>query len=98
MAKGFPYPTNQRGSNVLFVLSAMGVGGSERKVTRLASALATSGVETILCVLGPPYTLVPQLHEAVHTRLLDRRRRLSPHVLSGLRGLLAARRPGTAIA
>lgn len=90
--------TATNGSAALFVLSALGVGGSERKVSRVSSALAEGGVRVALCALGPPYTLKATLHDAVDFASLDRKRRVSPRVIRALRDLIVAKRPRTLIA
>lgn len=84
--------------DVMFVISALGVGGSERKIVRIASALAASGTRVSMVVLGPPYTLAADLHERITCVQLDRSARLSPRVVRQLQQQLRARRPRTVIA
>ena len=99
--KGFDDPPRCTATNAcdaLFVLSALGVGGSERKIARLTAALAQDGLRVAVCALGPPYTLKPELHGAVQVVTLDRRRRVSPRVIRTLRDLIIAQRPRTLIA
>lgn len=93
-----PRCTATRACDALFVLSALGVGGSERKIARLTAALAEDGMRIALCALGAPYTLQSELHQAVQVATLDRRRRVSPRVVRALRALLIAQRPRTLIA
>lgn len=84
--------------DVLFVISALGVGGSERKIVRIATALAASGTRVAMCVLGAPYTLASELHERVAVVKLDRRFRLSGRVVLALKKQMRARMPRTVIA
>nr|PZN61588.1 MAG: hypothetical protein DIU62_13235 [Pseudomonadota bacterium] len=83
--------------DALFVLSALRMGGSERKVARVATALAAGGTCVGLCALGAPYTLREALaHLPLWT--LDRRHRVSPRVARALRRILVQQRPGTVFA
>lgn len=84
--------------DVLFVISALGVGGSERKIVRVATALAASGTRVAMCVLGAPYTLAGELHERIAVVKLHRSFRLSRRVVLGLRRQMRTRRPRTVIA
>ena len=91
-------PAGSSQCDALFVLSALGVGGSERKVTRIASSLAGDSTRVALCALGPPYTLASSLHREIPVSLLDRRRRLSWQTLRALRDVMKTHRPRTVIA
>lgn len=101
MIQGFTYPASRgaaKARGALFVLSALGVGGSERKVARVVTALTDRGAEASICVLGPPYTLAPAFPAHCRLRKLDRRGRISPKTLMRLRGELLECRPHTIIA
>jgi glycosyltransferase involved in cell wall biosynthesis len=70
--------------DVLFLLSSLAVGGSERKIARMANRLREEGVAVNLACLNAPYTLEPTLrrdvplHEARATRQIFAAARLAP--------------------
>lgn len=88
--------TSQR--DVMFVISALGIGGSERKIVRIATALAASGTRVSMCVLGRPYTLLPHLQDHIPVTTLDRTHRLSRRTMQQLARQIRAQGPATVIA
>jgi len=100
--KGFAYPASRvdvgNAQGALFVLSALGMGGSERKVARILTALAARGTRGAICALGPPYTLTDSLPPRTRCWTLDRRSRVSLRTLLRLRRVLLEERPRTVIA
>lgn len=75
-----------RDCSVMFLLSALNVGGSERKTVRLANALATSNRRVAIAYLNGPETLRSQLDPGVATINLGRRGKFS---IAALRRLAA---------
>src|SRR6185436_5162285 len=83
--------------DALFVLSTLGVGGSERKITRLANRLKEEGVHVMLACLNEPYTLEPTMRRDVPLRKLERRGKFSFGALWRLRRILVSERPPTVL-
>src|SRR5690606_21537346 len=58
---------------VLFVVSTLGIGGSERKIVRLANALSARGRRVALAYLNEPDALAAELDSAVPADNLRRK-------------------------
>lgn len=77
--------------DVLFVLNNLAVGGSERKVVRLANTLQARGQRVALAYLNEPSDLLQELQ--VESGCLRRTGRFSFAAMARLRALIEARRP-----
>jgi glycosyltransferase involved in cell wall biosynthesis len=64
-------------TRVIFLLNSFGLGGSERKVVRIAAHLANVGEQVGCAYMQMPATLEPTLPAQVKRWFLDRRARLS---------------------
>jgi len=84
--------------DALFVLSTLGVGGSERKIARLANRLREEGVHVMLACMNGPFTLEQTMRRDVPLRKLDRRGKFSFGALWRLRRVLVEERPATVLA
>jgi glycosyltransferase involved in cell wall biosynthesis len=84
-------------SDVVFVLSSLGVGGSECKIARMANRLEEDGVQVTLACLNGPYTIEPTVHRNVKLRKLERRGKFSFSTVWRLRQILLEERPATVI-
>jgi glycosyltransferase involved in cell wall biosynthesis len=73
---------------MLFVLNSLSVGGSERKIVRVANALAQSGVGVTVAYLNPPETLLDKIDPDVTLVNLGRRGKYSLRALRTLKGLV----------
>lgn len=87
-----------RRSDVLFVLSSLAVGGSERKIARLANRLKEDGMAVSLASLNGPYTLESTLRCDVPLHKLERRGKFSLRVVWRLRRMIQQERPSTVVA
>jgi glycosyltransferase involved in cell wall biosynthesis len=85
-------------SDVLFVLSNLAVGGSERKITRMANRLKEEGTAVTLACLNGPYTLEPVLRRDVPLHKFERRGKFSLRAAWKLRQLIRRERPATVMA
>lgn len=85
-------------SDVLFVLSCLAVGGSERKIARMANKLKEDGIAVTLALINGPYTLEPTLRRDVPLHKLERRGKFSLRALWKLRSIIRHERPGTVMA
>ena len=85
-------------TDVLFVLSSLAVGGSERKIARMANRLTDEGVSVSLACLNGPYTIESSLHREVPLRKLERRGKFSLATVWQLRRMILEDRPATVIA
>jgi glycosyltransferase involved in cell wall biosynthesis len=85
-------------SDVLFVLSTLAVGGSERKIARMANRLKEEGVAVSLACLNAPYTLEPTLRRDVPLTKLERRGKFSFATVLRLRQMIMRDRPATVVA
>lgn len=85
-------------SDVLFVLSTLAVGGSERKIARMANRLKEEGVAVSLACLNAPYTLEPTLRRDVPLTKLERRGKFSFSTVLRLRQMIVRDRPATVVA
>jgi glycosyltransferase involved in cell wall biosynthesis len=84
--------------DVLFVLSCLAVGGSERKIVRIANRLKDERVAVGLAVLNGPYTVEQTLRRDVPLTKLERRGKFSLAAVMRLRELILRDRPPTVIA
>jgi glycosyltransferase involved in cell wall biosynthesis len=84
--------------SVLFVLSSLTVGGSERKSIRLANHLQQNGWRVSIAYLNQPHTLREQIHPSIAVTHLDRRGKFSPGALRGLRRLVKSGQPSFLVA
>ncbi len=85
-------------SDVMFVLSSLAVGGSERKITRMANRLREEGVQVSIACLNGPYTIESTVRRDVPLRKLERRGKFSFAAVWRLRKLILQDRPATVIA
>lgn len=85
-------------SDVLFVLSSLAVGGSERKIIRMANRLKEEGVQVNLACLNGPYTIEPSLRRDVPLAKLERRGKFSFSTVWRLRQMILQQRPATVVA
>jgi glycosyltransferase involved in cell wall biosynthesis len=85
-------------SDVLFLLSNLSVGGSERKITRMANRLKDDGMAVVVACLNGPYTLEPTLSRDLPLHKLDRRGKFSLAAVWRLRQLIRRKRPTTVVA
>lgn len=74
--------------DVLFVLNNLGVGGSEKKVVRLANALSARDMRVGVAYLNEPATLLKDISENVATFFLSRQGRFSLKAHAALTGLI----------
>jgi glycosyltransferase involved in cell wall biosynthesis len=85
-------------SDVLFVLSCLHVGGSERKIARMANRLKEDGMQVSLALLNGPYTLEQTVRRDVPLHKLDRRGKFSLRAVWKLRRMIQRDRPATVVA
>jgi glycosyltransferase involved in cell wall biosynthesis len=84
--------------DALFVLNNLGIGGSERKVVRLANRLKEEGVQVTLACLNGPFTIEQGVRRDVPLRKLERKGKFSFGALWRLRRILVQDRPATVLA
>ena len=84
--------------DAMFVVNNLGIGGSERKIVRLANWLKDDGVHVKLVCLNGPYTIESGLRRDVACTKLERKGKFSFGALWRLRQILAAERPATVLA
>lgn len=84
--------------DVLFVLSSLAVGGSERKITRMANRLKEEGLSVSLACLNGPYTLEQTLRRDLPLHKLERRGKFSLRAVWKLRQMIRRDRPATVVA
>jgi glycosyltransferase involved in cell wall biosynthesis len=82
----------------LFLLNNLGVGGSERKIVRLANRLKDEGVHVSLVSLNGPYTIEQGIRRDVPLEKLERKGRFSFDALLRLRAIIVRERPATILA
>jgi glycosyltransferase involved in cell wall biosynthesis len=87
-----------RRSDVMFVLSNLGIGGSECKIARMANRFKEDEVQVTLACLNGPYTLEPSVRRDVPLHKIERRGKFSFSAVWRLRRLLIQERPATVIA
>lgn len=83
--------------DALFVLNNLGIGGSERKIVRLANRLKEEGVHVALACLNGPYTIEQGIRRDVPCARLERRGKFSFAALWRLRQILVRERPATVV-
>ena len=81
--------------DVLFVLACLAVGGSERKIARMANRLKDDGLSVSLACLNGPYTLESGLRRDLPVHKLERRGKFSLGTVWKLRRIIRAERPAT---
>src|SRR3954470_3957310 len=84
--------------DVLFLLNNLGIGGSERKIVRLANRLRDEGVLVSLACLNGPFAIESHIRADVPLQKLERTGKLSLGAVWRLRRLIARDRPATVIA
>jgi glycosyltransferase involved in cell wall biosynthesis len=84
--------------DVLFVLNSLALGGSERKIVRVANHLRGRGIKAGIASLNEPHTLARYLDNNVPWWRLGRRGTFSLAALRRLREIVSARRPRTVMA
>jgi len=82
----------------LFLLNNLGVGGSERKIVRLANRLKDEGVHVSLVSLNGPYTIEQGIRRDVPLKKLERKGKFSLRALLKLREIIVRERPTTILA
>jgi glycosyltransferase involved in cell wall biosynthesis len=85
-------------SDVLFVLSCLHIGGSERKIARMANRLKDDGTAVSLALLNGPYTLESTVRHDVPLHKIERRGKFSPRAVWRLRRVIRRERPSTVVA
>jgi L-malate glycosyltransferase len=83
---------------IVFVVSSLGIGGSERKTVLLANALAAADREIAVAYLSPPESLRPLVHPAIAVLNLGRRGKFSIGALRRLAAIVRERRITTLVA
>ena len=63
--------------DALFLVNNLGIGGSERKIVRLANRLKDEGVQVMLACLNGPFTIESGLRSA-HSTLGRLAKRITP--------------------
>lgn len=84
--------------HILFVLSSLAIGGSERKIVRLANALHRRGRAVALAYLNPPDELRAEVAPGVPVVHLERRGKFSFAVMARLRELIVAQASDVVVA
>ena len=87
-----------RDRGVMFLVSSLKIGGSERKTVRLANALACDNHRVAVAYLSPPESLLSRVHAAVASVNLHRRGKFSIKALGRLVGTIQERNISTLIA
>jgi glycosyltransferase involved in cell wall biosynthesis len=86
-----------RSDTVLFVLNALGLGGSEGKIVRLANSIAAGGGRVVLAYLSPPSDLISEISSAVTVVPLERRGSFSLRALRRLIETIRRHEVGTVV-
>jgi glycosyltransferase involved in cell wall biosynthesis len=84
--------------DVLFVLNSLALGGSERKIVRVANQLRARGVRAGIASLNEPHTLARYIDNKVPWWRLGRRGKFSIAAVRRLLEVVNRRRPRTLIA
>jgi len=84
--------------DALFLLNNLGIGGSERKIVRLANRLKDEGVHVSLVSLNGPYTIEAGVRRDVPLEKLERKGKFSVRALLRLRAIILRERPATILA
>ena len=90
--------SNRHDPSVMFLVSSLQVGGSERKTVRLANALAALNRKVTIAYLSPPESLLSQVHPAVAPINLHRRGKFSINALRRLAEIVRERDVNTLVA
>jgi glycosyltransferase involved in cell wall biosynthesis len=85
-------------NDVLFVLSCLAVGGSERKIARMANKLKDEGMAVSMALINGPYTLEPTLRRDLPLHKFERRGKFSLATVWKLRSVIRRERPATVVA
>ena len=93
LAPGLTAPSSADTLDVLFVLNSLALGGSERKIVRVANQLRGRGIKAGIASLSEPHTLARYLDNNVPWWRLGRRGKFSFAVLRRLREIVGRRRP-----
>src|SRR3954470_5462773 len=75
----------------LFLVSSLAIGGSERKIVRIANALRQSGHDIHLAYLGTPHTLRTELDPELPVVHLNRSGKFSLSAVARLKRYIATR-------
>jgi len=89
--------TVARRPDALFVVGNLNIGGSERKIVRLANRLKDEGVHVTMACLNGPYTLESALRDVSCTKL-ERKGKFSLGTIWRLRQMMVRERPATVLA
>ena len=84
--------------DALFLLNNLGIGGSERKIVRLANRLKDEGVHVSLVSLNGPYTIEQGIRRDVPLKKLERKGKFSLQALLRLREIIVRERPANILA
>jgi glycosyltransferase involved in cell wall biosynthesis len=84
--------------DAMFLLNNLGVGGSERKIVRLANRMVDEGVRVSLTCLNGPYTIESGIRREVPLTKIERKGKFSFSALWRLRKTIARERPQAVIA
>jgi len=84
--------------DALFVIGNLGIGGSERKIVRLANRLKEDGVQVALACLNGPFTIESGIRRDVPCLKLERKGKFSVGAAWRLREMLRRERPATVFA
>ena len=82
----------------LFVIGNLGIGGSERKIVRLANRLKADGVHVALACMNGPFTIESSISRDVPCLKLERKGKFSWSTVWRLRKILVHERPATVLA
>ena len=82
----------------LFVIGNLGIGGSERKIVRLANRLKQDGVHVALACMNGPFTIESSISRDVPCLKLERKGKFSWSTVWRLRKILVHERPATVLA
>jgi glycosyltransferase involved in cell wall biosynthesis len=93
-----PAPSAAETLDVLFVLNSLAIGGSERKIVRVANHLRARGVKAGVASLNEPHTLARYLENSVPWWRLGRRGKFSFAAVRRLLEIVKRRRPRTLMA
>jgi glycosyltransferase involved in cell wall biosynthesis len=84
--------------DTIFVLNSLALGGSERKIVRLAERLRARGATPGVACLNGPYTLADSVGSEVPLWRLERKGKFSVGAVNRLRRIVRDARPRTLIA
>jgi glycosyltransferase involved in cell wall biosynthesis len=86
-----------RSQALLFLVPALGLGGSEGKIVRLANSIAARGDRVVLAYLNPPVDLLPEVSPTVTVVNLHRQGMLSLSALRRLTDVIQSHGVGTVV-